>query len=574
MNNSWGWESFCPALIAKNSFLIYAYPFLIFASNLCFIFITARETSLYGKMVLLSFHLFTSGLILYLSGRILFSLSMASILCLVIFISSIAKLKIFGENLSIRDFLYADMAGAVLFFGLAPAAILWAGAAFVLICTLAVWFFIADRLRARRYFGLLGIALSLPGLLAYSQLYGENKWGVSEEYYGAVSPRTATSHFVRSLVSFSKAYAVGGVLDKDKSADPKLVATSADGCSVEDKPNIILILDESAFMIGDAPGVTAPAGLMDYYESFDGKRHRFGVEAFGSPSYFSETSVLTGLSSRSFGEMRALLPKLTLESMRYSLPFRLNACGYTTSALYPSSGDLVDIRAIYRSLGIMSFRDQMEQGATFRERDAFYYQNVVKLLRDLGSSKPRFVYALTMSNHFPWDRSLSGDEGEPFSAEGNSSQVNEYIHRQLLSQRDFTAFKQELTRAFPGEPFLIVRFGDHQPFLARDLWRPKQSGSAKLRAIARFEAPFFTTYYAVDAINFMPKAALPDVPILDAPYLGPLIAKLAGLPLDGVQAYHMNNVIACQGEFYACRNGEVARKLNGAMANAGLLPGL
>ena len=51
-------------------------------------------------------------------------------------------------------------------------------------------------------------------------------------------------------------------------------------------------------------------------------------------------------------------------------------------------------------------------------------------------------------------------------------EVDEYLRRQAMSERDYAAFLAGLKRNFPGEEFLIVRYGDHQPDFAKLLIDP------------------------------------------------------------------------------------------------------
>ena len=77
-----------------------------------------------------------------------------------------------------------------------------------------------------------------------------------------------------------------------------------------------------------------------------------------------------------------------------------------------------------------------------------------------------FVY--TAANHFPWtlslqagaDAGVGGDRQDPY-------EVDEYLRRQLMSIEDYPDFIAHLKRELPGEPILIVRFGDHQPSFAK-----------------------------------------------------------------------------------------------------------
>ena len=45
----------------------------------------------------------------------------------------------------------------------------------------------------------------------------------------------------------------------------------------------------------------------------------------------------------------------------------------------------------------------------------------------------------------------------------NQPLVDEYLRRQTMSAQDYAAFLADLKQKFPGESFLLVRYGDHQP---------------------------------------------------------------------------------------------------------------
>jgi len=55
---------------------------------------------------------------------------------------------------------------------------------------------------------------------------------------------------------------------------------------------------------------------------------------------------------------------------------------------------------------------------------------------------------------------------------GNSQKVDEYVRRQTMSARDYADFMARLKHDFPGESFLLVRFGDHQPEFAERIIDP------------------------------------------------------------------------------------------------------
>ena len=61
------------------------------------------------------------------------------------------------------------------------------------------------------------------------------------------------------------------------------------------------------------------------------------------------------------------------------------------------------------------------------------------------------------------------------------------VSRQALSADDYAQFRARLEQEFPGERFLIVRFGDHQPMFAKHIIAPTLDSSELGRRIAAFD---------------------------------------------------------------------------------------
>ena len=59
----------------------------------------------------------------------------------------------------------------------------------------------------------------------------------------------------------------------------------------------------------------------------------------------------------------------------------------------------------------------------------------------------------------------------------------------LAAASAFQDFRANLRREFPDESFLIVRFGDHQPYFARHLIDPSHDDSMLVRGVAAGEHP-------------------------------------------------------------------------------------
>ena len=190
------------------------------------------------------------------------------------------------------------------------------------------------------------------------------------------------------------------------------------------------------------------------------------------------------------------------------------------------------------------------------------------------SRNPKFVFVYTSANHFPWDFRYRPDLLPHWPPAGNSTDVDEFIRRQQLSSDDYTAFVARLKQQFPDESFLLVRFGDHQPLFAKYFVDPGIGEAALAQRIGHFDPRYFTTYYAVDAINFAPADLTSALDPLDAPYLPLVVLEAAGVPLDASFAEQRKILQRCRGLFYLCNDGAEARRFNRLLIDAGMIKGL
>ena len=111
-----------------------------------------------------------------------------------------------------------------------------------------------------------------------------------------------------------------------------------------------------------------------------------------------------------------------------------------------------------------------------------------------------FVYLA--ANHFPWDYRWRPDLAPHWNDLGNRTEVDEYLRRQTMSMEDYANFRARLKRDFPGESFLLVRYGDHQPDFASVLIDPTLDDAAIAQQHHASDPKYFTTYYAIDTVNY------------------------------------------------------------------------
>ena len=367
---------------------------------------------------------------------------------------------------------------------------------------------------------------------------------------------------------------VNGLMDADSAVAERLSAARAEGCQPQQKPpHIIMILDESSFDASAVAGVKVPAGYQRHFLSLDGATRTFTVEGAGGPTWYTEYNVLTGLSARSFGKFAEFVTRIAAGRVERGLPQALRRCGYQTFSLYPWMGAFLSARSFQTAIGIDRFLDAKDLGAEGAEPDHFYFDAATRLIAGERARGPLFVLVYTMANHFPWTYRFRPDRMTEWRDPGNGFEVDEYLRRQAMSAEDYAHLRARLAREFPGERFLIVRFGDHQPLFAKHLIDPSLSDGELGRRIAAFDPSYFTTYYAIDAVNFTPVDLSLAIDKLDAPYLPLVVLEAAGVPLDPSFAEQKKILERCRGLFYRCAGGAEARRFNRLLIDAGLIKG-
>jgi hypothetical protein len=383
------------------------------------------------------------------------------------------------------------------------------------------------------------------------------------------------SKFARSGSVAAVDLATQPILEADANSVDELAAGTEGGCRPAAKfPHIIMVLDESSFDAGTMPGIKLLPDYKRHFHSLDGKERRLTVEGAGGPTWFTEYNVLTGLSVRSYGRFADGVTRIAAGRVQRGLPWTLQHCGYRTFSFYPYTGAFLGARSFQTTAGIEHFLDATQLGSIARNPDSFYYDYAARTLTWEIGNGPVFFLVYTVANHFPWDRRFRPDLVPDWRNLGNKADLDEYLRRQEMSARDYTQFVARLKRDFPDESFLIVRFGDHQPGLAKYFIDPTLRPSEVAQRIKELDPRYFMSYYVIDAINFSPVDLSSALDTLDAPYLPLVVLEAAGVPLDPSFAEQKKILQRCGGQFYLCKGGAEARRFNRLLIEAGLISGL
>jgi phosphoglycerol transferase MdoB-like AlkP superfamily enzyme len=498
------------------------------------------------------------------------ALSGALSLTLVVILVLLSRLKhdIVQMTANFVDLMVIDRDTAAFLFTIFPN-LRWSviGAAFLVLPLMyALWWL--DPFRLRRLPAAAAALACLAALVGYAFAWPDEAWrGYYDDGY--------LSKFARSGVTAVSDFVTYGFMESDAAVAEHLKVPLLDSCHPTGRrPHIIMIHDESSFDIRQAQGVKVPPGYGGHFNSFDGKARTFLAESNGGPSWFTEYNVLAGLSSRSFGRFSYFVTRIATGRVERGLPLALRRCGYSTLSLYPAYGAFMSARSFQTTTGIQRFLDARDLGAKDVEPDSFFYDKALNLISQQPPTTPLFTFIYLAANHFPWETKFRADLTPSWRNPGNEPVVDEYLRRQAMSADDYSSFVARLKKQFPAEPFLIVRYGDHQPEFSPHVLDPDLDEAGVGKKLMNYDPRYYGTYYAIDAINFEPVKSPAVMDTVDAAYLPLVIQEAAGIPLDPSFEEQKKIMLRCKGLFYACKDGAEARRFNRLLIDAGIIKNL
>ncbi len=303
--------------------------------------------------------------------------------------------------------------------------------------------------------------------------------------------------------------------------------------TIKDRPDIIVILMESAMQPSLYHEIKAPEILKDSFKSPDGKIHALHVETFGGGTWISTTGVMTSLPTTAFDWLRPYIPVLFSGRIHHSLPQTLKNYGYKTTVISPGTSSFLNEATFLKSLGFENYLDYKAIGAkSIQSNDAFYFNTALKYIEQhhRTDKRPLMLYFMTMGTHWPYNyRSEPSVKlpGEPF---GNDDDMNEYLRRLFIERQQLNFFKKRLATNTSPAGAVILEFGDHQPVITLPLATARETS----KQLNSFDSIVSTTYYTITPVNRNFAAPLPNNSILDIMYLAPTLLATSGLPLDDV----------------------------------------
>ena len=508
------------------------------------------------------------------------SAALALALVVLLIVMSRFKFDILQLSLTFLDFLIIDRDTFSFLLSVFPRLRTQLIVALVLAAPVLWLIWRADPFRAARRLSLAILAATALSMSVMSVAAPEEPWepfqGVNHISNLARSGVVAVSRLT-STGWIEADPAAGGPLAPGAHAATRPALPPVETCDTKVKrPHIIMLLDESSFDVTAAPGVKVPMGYTDFFKSIDGIQRTMIAEATGGPTWYTEFNVLTGMSVRSFGDLKFYVTRIAAGRVTRGLPQALQRCGYKTVSLYPTYGDFLGARTFQKGVGVEQFIDMAEMGVDEdMQPDKFYFDQALKAFAgQQPSQSPVFMFVYLTANHFPWTSVYRPELTPDWTPPGNTPEIDEYIRRQMMTAKDYGDFTARLARDYPDQSFMVLRFGDHQPAISQKLLEPGIDRKALAQRLMTADPRYFSTYYALDGINFSPPDLSSALETLDAAYLPLVIQEAAGVPLDPSFEEQKKIMLRCKGLFYACKGGAEARRFNRLLIDAGLVRGL
>ncbi|OPL07423.1 MAG: hypothetical protein AVO33_05835 [delta proteobacterium ML8_F1] len=301
-----------------------------------------------------------------------------------------------------------------------------------------------------------------------------------------------------------------------------------------DPPNVIFIMSESFWDPGLLPGVSLEPDPFDTFDAIKDQSlyGRLEVPVFAGGTSNTEFEVLTSLSTHGHPEGYMLFNR-DIQGPTPSLAGIFAAQGYHSIGLHPFWGWYYNRDDIYRHLGFEAFISEEYLNQTRTTGHYISDQSALTKIKALidETSKPLFLYAITMQNHGPYDdgRYTPGAISLTVTADADQAILENFAQGMADSIKALETLLKDLEAS--DEKTLVVYFGDHLPLLGDNLSSLEGNGLfTQEDSTCEKELKLKTTPLLIWSNYDLPPG---KIGILDAIYLGPKILDMAGLDMPG-----------------------------------------
>jgi phosphoglycerol transferase MdoB-like AlkP superfamily enzyme len=264
-------------------------------------------------------------------------------------------------------------------------------------------------------------------------------------------------------------------------------------------PNIVFFHAESTFDPALAFRLSAPVELPLWTKQRETRAlGPLRVNVIGGGSWVTEFEVVTGVDSRIFGYQGFYTHFDIAPKVKNSFAEYLARKGYKTAAFYPIEGGFYNAERAFKYYG---FREFIDGRALHLPTDwgSLVDRDIIKAVIAHGafeSSGPFFYFVSTSENHGPHHCGSFVSEQQfltTFAAKVSFEQnceLNEYLKRAASTSDAFELVLNRLRQieSRTGRPFVLLLYGDHQPWSFTKGIYSVAGGTAAQRGFQDFSA--------------------------------------------------------------------------------------
>lgn len=325
------------------------------------------------------------------------------------------------------------------------------------------------------------------------------------------------------------------------------------------QPNIICIMNESFSDLGHLGNFSTNEDYMPFIHSLTENtiKGNLYVPVFGAGTSNSEFEMLTGNSISSL-PAGCNAYQSYINTKQSSLVSTLQSQGYSAQAFHPYYKDGWNRPEVYKDFGFQKFTaiedfidnnilDDYQQNGDVTEyenrlaqeypgkdillrrfvSDAYDYSMVEDMYQNRDTSKPFFLFNVTMQNHGGYTVAYSNFVQEIYTTDLSEDypMANRYLSLVKKSDEAFQSLVEYFSKV--DEPTIICMFGDHQPSIENSFYE-EVIGNDLDSLTKEQEQSRYVTPFIIWANYDIPEA---QVDKMSANYLSTLLLQTAGLDL-------------------------------------------
>lgn len=316
--------------------------------------------------------------------------------------------------------------------------------------------------------------------------------------------------------------------------------TSSTTSSTVKDPNIIVIMNESFSDLSVIGDFDTTVDYMPFINSLKNEENCISgysyVSTIGTGTSNTEYEFLTG-NTMGFLPIGSNAYQLYVKNTIPSLVSTLKSQGYSASAFHPYYKENWNRINVYNDMGFDSYTGYGDYSDFDKIRlfvsDQSDFEHVEQLYENRDTSKPFFLFNVTMQNHSSYDQ----DTGSWFqqvklaNMEGTYPQAEQYLS--LIKETD-DAFA-DLVSYFKSvdEPTIILMYGDHQPYI-EDAFYEEVMGKKLSDLTDEEQQKRYITRFVMWANYDIPEGWIDEISVN---YLSTLLCEAANVELTDYQKY-------------------------------------